>query len=54
MQGKILVGTQNNELLEIDEKNGNVEVLELLCVKCTAGGINKLSVHYHLLSKNNF
>ena len=40
MQGKILVGTQNNELLEIDEKNGNVEVLD----KCTAGGINKLSV----------
>ena len=27
-QGKILVGTQNSELLEIEEKNGSVQVLD--------------------------
>ena len=26
MQGKILVGTQNNEILEIEEKSGQVQV----------------------------
>ena len=36
MQGKILVGTQNSEVLEIDEKNGKIQVhgsiVHVLCM----------------------
>ena len=29
LQGKLLVGTQNSEVLEIEEKNGNIQVCML-------------------------